>query len=98
MKYSIEIENGVAKETLVFNNKEYTRTTATTDYGSSFVDMEFSEQMENEGLSDDTLNKLYDTLGGFFVSNLLDIADQEKNPTELTDQTKVHTNEEEIER
>lgn len=78
MKYSVEIKNGIAKEILVFNGKEYVRTTKKTGYGSSADDMDFSEQMENEGLSDDVLDQICDTIDGFFVSDLLDIAESEK--------------------
>lgn len=77
MKYSVEIKNGIAKETLVFNGKEYVRTTKQTEYGSTCDDMDFSEQMENEGLSDDVLEQIYDTLDEFFVSELIDIAESE---------------------
>lgn len=77
MKYSVEIKNGIAKETLVFNDKEYVRTTEKTDYGSSSDDVDFSEQMENEGLSDNVLDQIYDTLDEFFVSELIDIAESE---------------------
>ena len=78
MKYSVEIKNGVAKETLVFNGKEYVRTTEKTDFDSNSVDMDFSEQMKNEGLSDDVLDQIYDTIDGFFVSDLIDIAESEE--------------------
>jgi len=62
MKYSVEIKNGIAKETLVFNGKEYIRTTKKTDFGSSSNDMDFNEQMENEGLPSDVLDQIFDTL------------------------------------
>lgn len=78
MKYSVEIKNGIAKETLVFNGKEYVRTTKTTDFGSSSIDMDFSEQMENEGLPSDILDKIFDTLDGFLAGDLLDIAESEE--------------------
>lgn len=77
MKYSVEIKNGIAKETLVFNGKEYVRTTEKTDFGSTCDDMDLSEQMENEGLSDDVLEQIFDTLDNFLVSELLDIAESE---------------------
>lgn len=77
MKYSVDIENGIAKETLVFNGKKYIRTTKATDFGSSSIDMDFSEQMENEGLPADTLDQIYDTLDGFLVGDLLGIAESE---------------------
>lgn len=77
MKYSVEIKNGVAKETLVFNGKEYVRTTEKTDFGSRSADMDFSEQMKNEGLSDDVLDQIYDTIDGFFVNDLIDVAESE---------------------
>ncbi len=78
MKYSVEIKNGVAKETLVFNGKEYTRTAKTTDFGSCIEDMDFSEQMENEGLPSDVLDQICDALDGFLVGDLLDIAESEE--------------------
>lgn len=78
MKYSIEIKNGVAKETFVFNNKDYVRTTKKTDFGSISDDMDFSEQMENDVLYNDVLDQIYETLDGFVVSNLLDIAESEE--------------------
>lgn len=79
MKYSVEIENGVAKETLVFNGKEYLRTTKKTDYGFSSIsnDADFSEQLENEKLTDDVLDEIYDKLDGFLVDSLLTIAESE---------------------
>ena len=77
MKYSVEIENGVAKETLVFNGKEYTRTTERTFYGSSTNDTDFSEQMENEGLPGDVLYQIDDRLDGFLIDSLLTIAESE---------------------
>lgn len=77
MKYSIEIENGTAKETLVFNGKVYVKTTTETDYGSCSDDMDFSEQMENEGIDTEVLDKIYDTLDGFLADDLLDIAESE---------------------
>lgn len=78
MKYSVEIENGVAKETLIFNGKEYMRTSRITNYGSVSDDEDFNEQMENEGLPNDVLNQIYDTLDGLFVNDLLDVAENEK--------------------
>lgn len=80
MKYSVEIENGIAKETLVFNDKEYVRTTKTTDFGfgSSSNDSDFCEQLENEGLTDDVLDQINDTLDGFLVDSLLTIAESEE--------------------
>lgn len=77
MKYSVNVENGIAKETLVFNGKEYVRTTKITEFGSSSIDMDFSEQMENEELPSDVLDQIYDTLDGFLVGDLLDIAESE---------------------
>lgn len=79
MKYLVEIENGVAKETLVFNGKEYTRTAKRVGSSSSFIGMDFSEQMEEEDdeLSDNVLDQVYDTLDGFFVGDLLEIAESE---------------------
>ncbi len=77
MKYSVEIKNGIAKETLVFNGKEYVRTTKTTDFGSITEDIDFSEQIENEGLPSDVLDQICDTLDGFLVGDLLDIAESE---------------------
>lgn len=78
MKYSVEIENGVAKETLVFNDKEYTRMTETTDFGCRSRDKDFCEQMENNGIDDeDLLDQIDETLDGFFIGELLDIAGSE---------------------
>lgn len=77
MKYLVEIKNGIAKEKLVFNNKEYVRTTKKTDFGSVVIDMDFSEQMEKEGLANDVLNQVYETLDGFLPGDLLDIAESE---------------------
>ena len=79
MKYSVEIENGIAKETLVFNGKEYSRTTKKTDFGFSSIsnDADFSEQMQDEKLSTDVLDQIYDSLDGFFVDSLLTIAESE---------------------
>lgn len=77
MKYSIEVKNGVAKETLVFNGKEYTRATKTTSFGSGSEDKDFSEQMENEGLPSDVLDQIFDTLDGFFANDLLEKAENE---------------------
>ena len=78
MKYSVEIENGIAKETLVFNGRSYIRTTKRIDFGSSSVDMDFCEQMQNEGLSTDVLDQIYDTLDGFLADELLNIAESEE--------------------
>lgn len=80
MKYSVEIKNGIAKETLVFNGKEYARTTKKTSFsfGSISDDMDFSEQMEEDGVSDNVLlEQIYDTIDGFFVGELLDMAESE---------------------
>ena len=77
MKYSVEIKNGIAKETLVFNGKEYKRTTKKTEFGSCSTDMDFWEQMENDELTDDVLEQVDDTLDGFFADKLLDIAESE---------------------
>jgi hypothetical protein len=77
MKYSVDIENGIAKETLVFNGKEYVRTTYKTDYGSTSNDLDFCEQMENEGLPDDVLDEINDRLDGFLIDSLLTIAESE---------------------
>lgn len=80
MKYSVEIENGIARETLVFNSKEYVRTTEKTDFGfgSNSKDEIFSEQMKNEGLSISVLNQIYDILDGSLVDSLLTIAESEE--------------------
>ncbi len=77
MKYSVVIENGIAKETLEFNGKEYVRTTAKTFYGSSSNDADFSEQMEDEELPSDVLDEIDDRLDGFLVDSLLTIAESE---------------------
>lgn len=77
MKYLVEIENGIAKETLVFNGKEYVRTTKKTVFGSRTNDMDFSEQLENEELPSDVLDQIYDKLDGFLADELLDIAESE---------------------
>ena len=78
MKYSVEIKNRIAKEILVFNGKEYVRITKKTDFGSSSNDMDFSEQMENEELPSDVLDNIFDTLDSFLVTDLLDVAENEK--------------------
>ena len=80
MKYSVEIENGIAKETLVFNGKEYVRTTKKTDFGFSSIsnDLDFSEQMENEGLLNDVIDQINDTLDGFLADKLIAIAESEE--------------------
>ena len=77
MKYSVDIKNGIAKETLVFNGKEYTRTTEKTDFGSSSKDLDFCEQLENEELPSDVLDEIFDKLDGFLVDSLLTIAESE---------------------
>jgi hypothetical protein len=77
MKYSVDIKNEIAKETLVFNGKEYTRTTKKTNFGSCSTDMDFCEQMENDGLTDDVLDIVDDALDGFLADKLLDIAESE---------------------
>lgn len=77
MKYMVEIKDGIAKETLIFSGKEYVRTTKQTEYGSTCDDMDFNEQMENDGFSDELLNQIFDTIDGFFASELLDIAESE---------------------
>jgi hypothetical protein len=76
MKYSVEIKKGIAKETLVFRGKEYTRTTRKTDFGSISDDDEFNEQI-NEDLPSDVLDLIFDTLDPFLAGNLLDIAESE---------------------
>ena len=77
MKYSVEIENGIAKETLVFNGKEYVRTTKKIGFSSISNDLDFCEQLENEELPNDVLDEMYDKLDGFFVDSLLTIAESE---------------------
>lgn len=78
MKYSVEIKNGIAKETLVFNGKEHVRKTNKTGSGSCSTDMEFNEQIENDGLSNSVLDQISDVLDGFLVSDLLNIAESEE--------------------
>lgn len=78
MKYSAEIKNGIAKEKLIFNDKEYMRTTKKTDFGSIVIDMDFREQMENEGIPNYILDKIFETLDGFLPDELLDIAENEE--------------------
>lgn len=79
MKYSVEIKNGIAKETLVFNGKEYERTTKKTSFDSISDDMDFSEQMEEDGVSDNVLlGQIYDTIDDFFIGELLDMAESER--------------------
>ena len=77
MRYSVEIENGIAKETLVFGGKEYSRTTEQTCYGTSSEGMDFSEQLKDKGIDNYVLDQICDTLDCFLVSNLLDIAESE---------------------
>lgn len=78
MKYSVNIENGIAKETLVFNGKEYVRTTKKMLASSISNDMDLNEQLENDDeVSLYVLDKVYDTLDGFLVDELLDIAESE---------------------
>lgn len=79
MKYSVEIKNGIAKETLVFKGKEYERTTKKTSFDSISDDMDFSEQMEEDGVSDNVLlGQIYDTIDDFFIGELLDMAESER--------------------
>lgn len=77
MKYSVEIENGIAKETLIFNGKEYNRTTKKTGFGSTSDDAEFNEQLESEGLPSEVLDEVFETLDSFLVDGLLTIAESE---------------------
>lgn len=75
MKYSVEIENGIAKETLIFNGKEYNRTTKKTGFGSTSDDAEFNEQLESEGLpsevlDSEVLDEVFETLDSFLVDVL----------------------------
>lgn len=77
MKYSVEIENGIAKETLIFNGKEYNRTTKKTGFGSTSDDAEFNEQLESEGLPSEVLDEVFETLDSFLVDRLLTIAESE---------------------
>ena len=77
MKYSVDIENGIAKEALLFNGRKYVRTTEKTDCGIRTEDSDFADQMGGEGLSSDELDRIYDALDGFFVDNLLCISEYE---------------------
>ncbi len=40
-------------------------------------DKDFSEQMENDGICDEILDKVYDTFDSFLASNFMDIAELE---------------------
>lgn len=84
MRYLIEVKKGVAKETLVFNGRIYSRITKQTDFGSVSLDKDFSEQIERDVLSvsDDLLDQMNDVLDGFLVYNLLEIAESEEESEE----------------
>lgn len=74
IKYIVEIKDGIAKETLTLNNKEYKRETRKTTYGSRCEDDDFSEMLEKEGLLPSyVIDQIYDTLDDFLVGDLLDI-------------------------
>lgn len=78
MKYSVEIENGIAKEILVFNNKEYVKTTVATDSGLSTKDMQFCEQlMKGEELPKNIIDLVYDKMDVHLPNEFFDIAESE---------------------
>ena len=74
IKYTVEIVDGIAKETLILNDKEYRRETKKTTYGSRCEDDDFSEMLEKEGLLPScVIDQVYDALDDFLVGDLLDI-------------------------
>ena len=74
MKYTIEVEDGKAIETLEIGGNTFTKTTLKKSFGSMSCDKDFSEQLEEAGIvNDELLDCVYDKLDGFFVQTMLDI-------------------------
>lgn len=75
MKYTIETtENGCIETIELHNGNKYTKRHVRTSFGSTCEDLEFFEQMEEDGIRDDEfLDKVYDTFDGFLASSFMDI-------------------------
>lgn len=79
MKYSIESTESGCVETITFNGVTYTKRHTKTDYGSRCKDDEFYEQMENDGVCEEVLDKVCNTFDSFIASDFMDIAKWERN-------------------
>ena len=77
MKYTIETNGFEAKETLEFRGKTYIKTTKRTNFGCESFDKDFCEQMESDGISEDILDKIFDTLDGFMVLDFIELGEDE---------------------
>ena len=81
MKYTIEsTEKGCIETIELDDGRQYTREHTRTSFGSKCEDLDFSEQMDNNGIADDEfLDKVYDTFDSFLASNFMDMAELEED-------------------
>lgn len=78
MKYTIESTETGCVETIELNDgSKYTKKHTRMSYGSRCEDSEFAEQMDNDGICDEIIDKVYDTFDGFLASSFMDIAELE---------------------
>lgn len=75
MKYTIETTENGCQETMVINGgKTYIKRHRKTFYGSECLDEAFCEQMREDGICEEMLEKIYDTFDGFLADDFMDIA------------------------
>lgn len=75
MKYTIEsTENGCIETIELYDGSKYTKRHIKTSFGFTCEDLDFWEQMENDGIcEEDFLDKVYNTFDGFSAINFMDV-------------------------
>lgn len=72
MKYSIEITDNGCKEVFEFGDKHY-ECNYTETYEGCRYDKGISEQMEDDGLDDEFIDKYYDAFDSFKALDLIEL-------------------------
>jgi len=74
MKYTIERAKGGCIETIILEDgSTYTKKHIKTDFGSKNCDDDFADQMEQDGICEEIVEKVYDAFDGFLASEFMGI-------------------------
>lgn len=76
MKYTIETTPDGCMETIeLHDGSKYTKHIVKTEYGSESSDYNFSDQMEADGICEETLEKVEELFDSFFADDFMEIAE-----------------------
>lgn len=76
MKYTVETTEYGCIETLEFSDgSKFTRRSERNDFGCTFLDDDFSEQLGEAGFCEEVIDKVYDLFDNFMSLSFLEIAE-----------------------